>query len=120
VIQLPWPPTVNHYYTISRGKRPRKILSDAGRAYKKYACECMMVQGVPKLSEERRPFSLRILASPPDRRRRDLDNILKALIDSLVDYGAIPDDWMVDQIMIHRLEPVRDGQIEVHIGGDTI
>lgn len=112
MISLPWPPTVNHYYTVARN---RKILSEAGRAYKKYACECMMIQGVPKLPRDRAPFSLHILARPPDNRRRDLDNILKPLIDSLVDYGAIPDDWMVDDIHIQRLSKCEDGQIEVHI-----
>lgn len=112
MIQLPWPPTVNHYYTVARN---RKILSTEGRAYKKYACDCMMVQGVPKLTCDKAPFGLHILARPPDRRRRDLDNILKPLLDSLVDYGAIPDDWMVDDIRIQRMAPCKDGQIEVQI-----
>ena len=112
MIRLPWPPTVNHYYTIARN---RKILSEKGRAYKEYAVACMLVQKVAKLKEEDKPFSLSILARPPDRRRRDLDNILKPLIDSLVDYGAIPDDYMVDDIRIQRFEPVKDGQIEVQI-----
>jgi len=31
MIELPWPPTVNTYYTVARG---RKILSKKGRAYK--------------------------------------------------------------------------------------
>jgi len=112
VIQLPWPPTVNHYYTVARG---RKILSEAGRAYKKYACTCMMVQRVMKHSKADAPFGLHILARPPDARRRDLDNLLKPIIDSLVDFGAIPDDYLVDDIHIQRLNKVKDGQIEVEI-----
>jgi crossover junction endodeoxyribonuclease RusA len=112
VIQLPWPPTVNHYYTVSRG---RKILSEAGRAYKAYAVQCMLIQRIPKLEKGDAPFGLHILARPPDKRRRDLDNLLKPIIDSLVDYGAIPDDWMVDDIRIQRLNKVKDGQIEVQI-----
>lgn len=112
MIQLPWPPTVNHYYTVARN---RKILSENGRNYKAYAVSCMMAQGVPKLREEDRPFGISIIARPPDKRRRDLDNILKPLLDSLVDYGAIPDDWMVDDIRIQRMNPCKDGQIEVRI-----
>ena len=112
MIQLPWPPTVNHYYTVARG---RKILSEAGRAYKAYAVQCMLIQKVLHLSEEHKPFGLHILARPPDNRRRDLDNLLKPIIDSLVDYGAIPDDWMIDDIRIQRLNNVKDGQIEVQI-----
>lgn len=112
VIQLPWPPTVNHYYTVVRG---RKILSTKGRAYKKYCCQCMLIQRIPKLSTDDAPFSLDILASPPDRRKRDLDNLLKPIIDSLVDYGAIPDDSYVDIIRIERMKVIKEGQIEVDI-----
>lgn len=112
MIRLPWPPTVNHYYTVARN---RKILSPGGRAYKKYAVECMMVQGVPKLSAEEKPFGLSIIARPPDKRHRDLDNLLKPILDSLVAYGAIPDDWMIDDLRIQRMYPVKDGAIEVQI-----
>jgi Holliday junction resolvase RusA-like endonuclease len=103
---------VNHYYTVSRN---RKILSPEGRAYKKYALECMLVQGVQRREEGERPFGISIIARPPDKRRRDLDNLLKPIPDSLVDYGAIPDDWMVDDIRIQRMNPCPDGQIEVQI-----
>lgn len=112
MILLPWPPTVNHYYTVARG---RKILSTKGRAYKAYAVKCMTVQRIAKLDAEAAPFGLHILARPPDKRRRDLDNLLKPIIDSLVDYGAIPDDWMVHDIRIQRLNRIDDGQIEVQI-----
>lgn len=112
MINLPWPPTVNHYYTVARN---RKILSEEGRAYKHYACECMMAQYVPKASGTDKSYGLHILARPPDKRRRDLDNLLKPILDSLVDYGAIPDDWMVDDIRIQRMNPCPDGQIELQI-----
>ena len=112
MIQLPWPPTVNHYYTVARG---RKILSEAGRAYKAYCCQCLMIQRVAKLTKEDAPFGVNILARPPDRRKRDLDNLLKPILDSLVDYGAIPDDSMIDDLRIQRFEPAKDGQIEVQI-----
>ena len=112
MIQLPWPPTVNHYYTVARN---RKILSERGRLYKKYCCACMMAQGIEKLGKDDAPFTVAILARPPDRRKRDLDNLLKPILDSLVDYGAIPDDSMIDDIRIQRFNPVKDGQIEVQI-----
>ncbi len=64
---------MNHYYTVARG---RKILSEAGRNYKAYAVQCMLIQKVLHLSEEHKPFGLHILARPPDNRRRDLDNTI--------------------------------------------
>ena len=112
VIDLPWPPTVNHYYTIARG---RKILSKEGRAFKKYAVTLMELAKVPKLAGPR--FAVSISARPPDRRKRDLDNILKPILDSLCEYGAITDDSKIDDLRIQRYRPVKDGFIHVLISG---
>jgi Holliday junction resolvase RusA-like endonuclease len=48
---------------------------------------------------------------------RDLDNLLKPILDSMVDYGAIPDDCIsvVNDIRIQAMNKVQDGQIEVQI-----
>ncbi len=110
MITLPWPPTVNHYYTVVRG---RKILSEAGRIYKKYACQLMMEQGTPKLKAE--SYCVTILARPPDRRKRDLDNIVKPVFDSLVEYGAIIDDSKIDDFRVQRLNIVKGGSIRIVI-----
>lgn len=44
--------------------------------------------------------ALKILIVRPDRRRRDLDNYLKALIDALVLNGVIDDDSLVEKIVL--------------------
>ena len=113
MIQLRWPPTVNHYYTISKGKRPRKILSEAARAYKELCSWGMLEQGTPKLKGPR--FSLFIVARPPDNRKRDLDNLLKPILDALVEYGAITDDSKVDDLRIVRFNNMKNGGIWVGI-----
>ena len=112
MITLPWPPTVNHYYTVARG---RKILSEAGRIYKRYACQLMMEQHTPRLDHD--SYCVTILARPPDRRKRDLDNIVKPVFDSLVDYGAIIDDCKIDDFRVQRLDPVKGGSIRIVISG---
>ena len=112
MIELPWPPTVNHYYTVARG---RKSLSQEGRAYKAYACQLMMLQHTLKLEAE--SYCVTILARPPDRRKRDLDNIVKPVFDSLVEYGAIFDDSKIDDFRVQRLDPVKDGAIRIVISG---
>ncbi len=110
MISLPWPPSVNHYYTIARG---RKILSKRGREYKKECVIEMFHQQIPK--SHKGPYTIFIRAYPPDKRRRDLDNILKPSLDSLTEYGAIGDDSMIDDLRIQRFNPVKDGRIEVVI-----
>ena len=112
MIKLPYPPTVNHYYTVARG---RKILSKRGRAFKVAAVAFMQNQKVPKITEGR--FSVYIIARCPDKRRRDLDNILKPLLDALGSggYGAIPDDSHIDDLRITRFNPIKGGSIQILI-----
>lgn len=108
MIELPWPPTVNHYYTVARG---RKILSERGRSYKKECAYLMAGQRVSRLTEG--PFQVGILAFPPDNRRRDLDNLFKPILDSLTEYGAITDDSEIDYLSIERCKNIKSGKIEV-------
>ncbi len=110
MISLPWPPTVNNYYTVARG---RKILSVKGRAYKKEAFYRLLEQNAPKGREG--AYSVMIHVMPPDNRKRDIDNLLKPLLDSLVDYGVIPDDSMIFDLRIQRFDPVKGGKVEMTV-----
>jgi crossover junction endodeoxyribonuclease RusA len=112
VIDLPWPPSVNHYYSVAGG---RKILSETGRAFKLYATQLMLIQHIDKIKAP--SYSVHILARPPDRRRRDLDNVLKPLLDALTEYGAISDDSKIDDLRIQRLNPVKGGSIQISVTG---
>lgn len=110
MILLPWPPTVNHYYGVARG---RKFLSERGRKYKKDCHWIMAGQKVPRFSSGK--FSVTIRAFPPDRRMRDLDNLLKPVLDALTEYSAITDDSDVDEIHIIRMGRLEDGSLEIDI-----
>ena len=112
MIDLPWPPTVNHYYTVAKG---RKILSQSGRAFKLYATQLMQIQHIDRIKAP--SYSVHILARPPDRRRRDLDNVLKPILDALTEYGAISDDSKIDDLRIQRLKPVKLGSIQISVTG---
>jgi crossover junction endodeoxyribonuclease RusA len=107
---LDWPPSVNHYYAVVKG---RKILSARGRRYKREQGVLLRLQGVPAGQAGR--IHLEIQAAPPDKRKRDLDNVLKPILDSLVDYGALVDDSAIDFLSIQRLAPQPPGVIEVLI-----
>lgn len=111
---LPFPPTVNHYYTVAHG---RKILSKAGRDYRKafeYACtENISGHVVGEVAVE-------IWAWPPDKRRRDLDNLLKACLDALTFSGVYEDDSQIRKLTIHRCiyyPPV--GTLTIEVLGET-
>ena len=97
-VRLPWPPQVNNYYTVARN---RKILSTKGRAYKAHCVAELMEQKARKGLKSR--LEVLIDVYPPDRRKRDLDNLCKPILDALQDYGMF-DDSQIDDLRVRRRE----------------
>ena len=113
MINLPWPPSNNHYYTVARG---RKILSKRGRAYKKECAIEIMRQLLGKRGvASTTRYCVTIYARPPDKRKRDLDNLIKPILDALVEGKVIYDDSQIDDLRIQRFDPVKGGSIQVLI-----
>ena len=102
---LPWPPSVNGYWrAIVTGGRVRQILSADARAYRRNAQLRLFVQRAvrPNINT---PVHVYIEAAEPEgRRRRDLDNVLKAALDAMVHAGILEDDCYVDELRIKRME----------------
>ena len=56
------------------------------------------------------PVRMTILACPPDKRRRDLDNLSKCLCDTAVHLGIIEDDhWIHELYMRWEREEITQG-----------
>ena len=103
---LPWPPSVNNYY---RHVGPRVLISRAGR---KYRTMCVSrLGGLKKLSGR---LSLYAELYPPDRRRRDIDNVGgKCLLDSLQASGLFDDDYQIKELHLKMLDPIEGGLVHV-------
>ena len=111
VLNLPFPPSVNTYYR--RGAHTT-YMSKGGRDYKKAVAEYIAESNTPKLGAAR--MSLEIVLWPKDKRKYDIDNRIKALLDSLQDAGVFDDDEQIDQINIYRgTGTVTGGQARVLI-----
>ena len=108
-LELPYPPSVNHYY---RRVGPRTLISREGRAFREKVCADLAASGIDPLSGR---LHIQIEVFPPDRRRRDIDNIQKALLDALEHGGAYHDDSQIVKLEIEKFEPVRGGQCLVRI-----
>lgn len=112
---LPWPPSLNHYY---RRVGRRTLISREGRQYRRALCGLLAPAGGSGI---RKPpaggrIALAMDAFPPDRRRRDLDNLLKCMQDCLAHAGQYRDDSQIDLLVVRRREVDRpDGHIVVTV-----
>lgn len=108
-ITLPWPPSANTYY---RRVGAKTLISAKGRAYCKDVTALCQAAGLQRMEGR---LDVVIAACPPDRRRRDLDNMLKGLLDALTHGGAWEDDSQIDQLTITRGPITALGCVEVRI-----
>jgi len=99
-LELPWPPSVNHYY---RHVGPRVLISRDGRKYRENVISRLQSGNYPTF---RCPVELEIELYPPDKRRRDIDNSMKSLLDALT-YGRLyEDDSLILKLTITKREPI--------------
>ena len=96
-LQLPLPPSMNTYWRNFRG---RTILSKGGRDYKLAVQEYVTVNKIPSFGDARLQAIITIF--PRERRKQDLDNRLKSLLDSLENAGIYDSDSQFDKIEIAR------------------
>lgn len=106
-VELPFPPSLNHYY---RHVATRTLISQEGRRYRKTVCALLTAAGVEPIEGS---LVADITVCPPDRRRRDIDNLLKCLLDALQHGGAYADDGRIDELTIRRGRVVPGGSATV-------
>ncbi|MFN3151804.1 RusA family crossover junction endodeoxyribonuclease [Bremerella sp.] len=106
---LPYPPSVNHYW---RRVGPRTLISRGGRLFRKQVCAIVARHDVQPLAG---PLEVQVKLYPPDRRRRDIDNTLKAVLDSLQHGGAYEDDNQIVRLGIEKCERTPGGRAVVRI-----
>lgn len=116
VFALPWPPSVNHYW-LSLRKGPmagRVIISTEGKQYRQAVAAAVIDQRVP-VNMLTGKLALWIHVLPPNRMRRDLDNLPKAVLDSLTHAGVFRDDSDIDDLRITRYAVRPGGELQIRI-----
>ncbi len=108
-LDLPYPPSVNHYW---RHVGPRVLISREGRAYRTTVGAILALRRARPLDGR---LAVEIDIYPPDRRRRDIDNLQKALLDALAHGGAYHDDSQIDRLLLIRRHVVAGGKIHLLI-----
>ena len=118
---LPWGPSVNHYWILAPGKfgrgrkfmPPRMVISQAGRQYRTDVLAALLEQGIKPMHATR--LLMHIVAFPPDRLRRDCDNLFKAPLDALQKAGLYDDDNQIEDLRITRGAVKAGGMLSVSV-----
>ena len=58
---------------------------------------------------------IKVTLHAPDKRVRDIDNVLKPTLDALVQAGLFNDDSQVDELTVLRGEPCKGGKTEIYV-----
>lgn len=112
-IALPYPPSVNHYWRHT--KQGRHYIAPKGVAFREAVymrCRAISGKNSPLFCKS---VDVSVKVFPPDNRRRDIDNILKALLDGLVHGRLLEDDSLIMKLTVEKFEACRGGMVVVKI-----
>ena len=106
---LPYPPSVNTYWGFQGSRRflTKKAVLFKSEVLLRFADSKHKGFGVARLDID-------IILFPPDKRRRDIDNVIKSLLDSLSG-SAFDDDCQIDRLVVTRSEVLKGGACIVDI-----
>lgn len=107
-LYLPFPPSLNRYWRHNRG---RTHLSAEGRKYKEAVGWLCKEQKIEPFDG---PVSVRVWVTPPDKRRRDLDNLQKCLLDSLQGH-CYHDDSQIAHLAIAWSDPMSRREVGARV-----
>ena len=108
-LTMPWPPSVNKYWRTFQG---RMIISAEGRSDRKAVADQVLIQRGAKHYTGK--LCVVIEAFRPDNRRRDLDNLLKAVLDGCTHAGVWEDDSNIVDLRIYWADTV-GGMLKVKV-----
>jgi Holliday junction resolvase RusA-like endonuclease len=91
---------------------PRTLVSRGGRLFRERVRALLAARRVTPLAG---PLAVEVELYPPDRRRRDIDNALKALLDALQHGGAYADDGQVVRLTVSKRDPAEGGKALVRV-----
>ena len=98
-VRLSFPPSVNRLWRVGKGGMYKS------KEYKSWLTEAgWLIAAQAKGNKVLGKYKLTILAVRPDKRRRDLDNLVKAISDALEANGIIEGDHLCEHLEMAWVE----------------
>lgn len=109
-VTLPYPPSINHYY--GRTRNGQIFIKTAGRDFRQRVAD---IVADARCTKQDGALAMFIWVSPPDKRKRDLDNIVKATQDALQEAGCYDNDCQIAGLHVERGLVCKGGKVFVQI-----
>lgn len=109
-ITIPFPPSVNTYWGF-RGSH--RYLTSKAKTFKDMVNTVYLRSGFEPLGDARLKVTIELY--PPDRRIRDIDNVVKSTLDALCQCGIFTDDGQIDVLHVTREKVIKWGAAVVSI-----
>ena len=81
-----------------------------------YVEACLLLlknQKIKPISAEK--LQIELLIYPPDKKRRDIDNVIKVLLDTIQRANIIENDYKIWLLIVRRKEIRKHGEVEFTI-----
>lgn len=108
--EIPMPPSIN------RNTRFGKNGAYSSPEYKSWQKEVGLIFMAAKAKEMTPPYRIAYTVGRPDKRQRDIDNLIKPLNDALQRAGILTNDSLVEELSIRWDEAVPKGMVVVYVG----
>ena len=109
-ITVPFPPSVNTYWGF---KGSRRYLTSRAKVFKDIVAVEFQRSGHQGFGTDRLSVSIELY--PPDRRVRDIDNVVKSTLDALCQCGVFADDGQIDVLCVERKQVIKWGAAKIFL-----
>ncbi len=111
ILTLPYPPSGNHIHKHTRAGI--HYLTPVARKYYADVAELFLINRQKGLDDGK--LHVEIDVYPPDRRRRDLDNLCKTVFDACTKAGIWNDDSQIHKLVVEKMNVVEHGRVSLRV-----
>jgi len=115
---LPWAPSTNHVWQV--GKRDGRASVYRSQKYDTFLNDVRALAFLGKIPAIERAPSYKVVLScyPPNARKYDIDNRIKATLDALTRIGFWEDDALVNEVTAKKCQIKKGGLMKISVESD--